>query len=397
VIGPLRLARLRAWWDARHPPADTLLLTQRNVYILPTRGGWLWALLVLTLLLGAINYQLNLGYLLCFVLAGVALVSMHSCHATLRGLRLRLAPPDPVHAGSLADLVVHLVSERGGRAARHGIGIRLDTPPPTRPPAMPHEWTWLDVAATPSARRLRPGATAEPPVTQVHLALPCPLRGRHVLPRLQLETRFPFGLFRAWSVWRPAAQVLVWPTPEQPTPSWPLSVQDPSRADRPLARLTSASSNPLDADSARPYRPGDSPREVLWKKSASAIAAGSDPALVSRTGSGAAARPCLDFTWESAAIGAPSGATSVVPPDVTPGTAPGAAAGARPSPGNDTEARLSRLTAWALAADRDGEVWALHLPGQAVARGQGPAQRRAALDALACFDPSGGAAPPPSP
>jgi uncharacterized protein (DUF58 family) len=214
-----------------------------------------------------------------------------------------------------------------------------------------------------------------------------------VLPRLQLETRFPFGLFRAWSVWRPAAQVLVWPTPEQPTPPWPLSVQDPSRADRPLARLTSASSNPLDADAARPYRPGDSPREVLWKKSASAIAAGSDPALVSRTGTGAAARPCLDFTWESAAIGATSGA----PSGVTPGAAPGAVPGPRPRPGNDTEARLSRLTAWALAADRDGEVWALHLPGQAFTRGQGPAQRRAALDALACFDPSGAAAAAPSP
>ena len=36
-------ARLRAWWQSRLPLTDTLLLTQRNVYILPTRAGWMLA------------------------------------------------------------------------------------------------------------------------------------------------------------------------------------------------------------------------------------------------------------------------------------------------------------------------------------------------------------------
>ena len=43
------------------------------------------------------------------------------------------------------------------------------------------------------------------------MPLPCPRRGHRALPRLVIETRFPFGLFRAWSYWQPAAQVLVWP------------------------------------------------------------------------------------------------------------------------------------------------------------------------------------------
>ena len=32
-------ARIDAWFQSRLPRADTLLLTQRNVYILPTRAG----------------------------------------------------------------------------------------------------------------------------------------------------------------------------------------------------------------------------------------------------------------------------------------------------------------------------------------------------------------------
>ena len=83
-------ARLRAWWQSRLPLTDTLLLTQRNVYILPTRAGWMLAVTLLVLLVGSINYQLNLGYLLTFLLAGSAVAGMHMCHGTLRGLTLHL-------------------------------------------------------------------------------------------------------------------------------------------------------------------------------------------------------------------------------------------------------------------------------------------------------------------
>ncbi|MBT9467065.1 MAG: DUF58 domain-containing protein, partial [Hydrogenophaga sp.] len=34
-------AHLQSWWHSRLPKSDTLTLTQRNVYILPTRPGWM--------------------------------------------------------------------------------------------------------------------------------------------------------------------------------------------------------------------------------------------------------------------------------------------------------------------------------------------------------------------
>ena len=100
--GPRR--RLRTWWLARHARTDTWTLTQRNIYILPTRAGLAFALTLLMMLLASINYQLNLGYLLTFLLAGSGAVSMHLTHGTLRGLTLHLRPVASVFAGEPARL-----------------------------------------------------------------------------------------------------------------------------------------------------------------------------------------------------------------------------------------------------------------------------------------------------
>ena len=104
--------RLEHWWQARLPLTDTLTLTQRNVYILPTRPGFMLGITLVVLLVGSINYQLNLGYLLTFLLAGSAAVGMHVCHATLRGLRLILLPPGPQFAGASTTLSVVLDNAR---------------------------------------------------------------------------------------------------------------------------------------------------------------------------------------------------------------------------------------------------------------------------------------------
>jgi hypothetical protein len=96
-------------------------LTQRNVYILPTRPGLMLAPHCCVLLVASINYQLNLGYLLTFLLAGSAVVGMHVCHGTLRGLRLHLlGSPEPTFAtGATTCWTIQLTNERRPAAARH--------------------------------------------------------------------------------------------------------------------------------------------------------------------------------------------------------------------------------------------------------------------------------------
>ena len=115
--------RLRRWWQARLPATDTLALTQRNVYILPTGAGWMLALTLLILLIASINFQLNLGYLLTFLLAGSAVVAMHLSHGTLSGLHLHLKPPEPQFLGHSNLLEVQLTSQR--HSPRFGIGVAV--------------------------------------------------------------------------------------------------------------------------------------------------------------------------------------------------------------------------------------------------------------------------------
>jgi len=50
----------------------------------------------------------------------------------------------------------------------------------------------------------------------------------------------------------------------------------------------------------------------------------------------------------------------------------------------DPEARIARVTAWVLQADRLGLAWGLRLPGgMEIAQGEGAAHRRRCLEALA--------------
>jgi hypothetical protein len=74
--------RIRAWWQSRLPATDSWTLTQRNIYIVPTRAGFMFLLVLVVMLLASINYQLSLGYVLTFLLAGAGFVSMHLTHNT---------------------------------------------------------------------------------------------------------------------------------------------------------------------------------------------------------------------------------------------------------------------------------------------------------------------------
>ncbi len=319
ALNPIAFARrrFRQWWQARLPLSDTTTLTQRNVYILPTRPGFMMALTLVVLLVASINYQLNLGYLLTFLLAGSAVVGMHVSHATLRGLTMNLIAPDAQYAGASATIGIVLSNDR--RRPRHGIGLAvLD---------WKHEdhWVWTDVPAQGSAT--------------VRVAFQPERRGLHRVPPLTAETRFPLGTFRVWTVWRPAAQVLVYPAPELFPP--PLPPGEPRAGGGAQARVQSTG----EFEGVRAYRRGDPLKLVVWKKAAKA------DELVSRdTQQAQRYELWLDFA-QAGAVG--------------------------------TEHRLSRLAAWVLQADKLGLDYGLRLPGQEIAPATGEAHKRRCLEALA--------------
>jgi len=319
---PLR-RRWRTWWEQRHPRSERWTLNQANIYIVPTRAGAAFALTLLVMLLASINYQLNLGYVLTFLLAGSGLTSMHLTHRTLRGLSLHLRPPQPVFAGDPALLEV-VVTSAGRRS--HGVGLWMDPSgaPPTGASRRP---VWVDVPAQ--------GQTV------AHLSFQPQRRGWHDTPALRAETRYPFGLFRAWTVWRPAARVLAYPRPEHPAA--PLPPGQPVGDGAVATRSTQGS----EFEGVRSYQRGDALKQIVWKKAART------GELVSRDSRSASQQQL----W------------------LDPGSAQ--------LP--ETEARLSRLAAWVLAAERSGLAYGLRLPGVELPPAQGDAQQRACLEALALW------------
>ena len=240
------------------------------------------------------------------LLAGSAAVGMHVCHGTLRGLRMHLLPPEPTFARSTTTLEIHLTNER--RTPRRSIALSV---------ADTGHWTWSDVPAQGEARvtvTFQPGE-----------------RGRHRVPALTAETRYPLGTFRVWTVWRPAASVVVYPVPEPRAPALP-----PGEPRAGGAQATSIQ-HTGEFDGVRAYRRGDPRKLVLWKKLAKA------DELISRDGQ-QAQRHELWLDYEQAGL-----------------------------PGK--EARLSRLCAWVLAADRLGIDYGLRLPGLAYKPASGAAHR----------------------
>lgn len=318
--------RVAAWFESRLQRTDTLTLTQRNVYILPTRAGLMFAVTLLTLLVASINYQLSLGYVLTFLLAGSGVVSMHLTHNTLRGLTLHLKPPVPVFAGEPAALEVVLTNPSG---ARFGIGLKVDA-------ASEATCAWIDVPAATQAT--------------AHLSFAPEQRGRHPVPTLSAETRFPLGLFRAWTVWRPAAQVLIYPRPENPAASLPPA--------RPAAGASSQArqSQGGEFEGVRAYQRGDALKLLVWRKAAQAMETGGE--LVSRD-TRASAQHELWLDWQ---------ACGALPP----------------------EDRLSRLTAWVLATDalsqrQSAASYGLRLPGRELPPATGMGHRKTCLEALALW------------
>ena len=316
--------RFHAWFENRLPLSDHITLTQRTVYILPTGPGWMLALTLLVLLVASINYQLNLGYLLTFLLAGCTVVGMHVCHGTLRGLSLNLIAPGAQFMGAATAFDVKLTSST--KSVRHGVGLAVMQ-------RRPH-WSWADVPAGGSA--------------SVQIAFTPRRRGLHRIPTLTAETRFPLGTFRVWTVWRPAASVLVYPAPEDAPP--PLPAGEPRSGG---AASAAKAQNTGEFDGVRGYRRGDPMKLVVWKKAAKhdTNSLSDSAGLVVRDAQQAQMHE-LWLDHVQAGVGG-------------------------------LEAKLSRLCAWVLQSDKLGLDYGLRLPGREIKPASGEAHKRQCLEALA--------------
>src|SRR5262245_6256351 len=168
-------AELKNWFYGFTPPErGAIVLGHRRVYIVPSRLGLLFGGTLAILLVGSINYALSLGFALTFLLAGMGLAGMVQTARNLAQLKVHAARCEPVFAGSAAPFPLVLshdgAFDRPELLVRHlasGVQRTVDVPPADSVDAV--------------------------------LALPTERRGWLSVGRVMIETRFPLGLFRAWS------------------------------------------------------------------------------------------------------------------------------------------------------------------------------------------------------
>ncbi|HUN26728.1 MAG TPA: DUF58 domain-containing protein [Steroidobacteraceae bacterium] len=308
------LERAFARWARRRQGEDHLpvRLKMRRLYVLPTRAGLVFGALVLGMLIAALNYANSLALLLTCLLGGLALVAMYSAHRNLLELEVLSAGTTPAFAGERAEIALTLAND--SRLARFSLELE----------AAAAAAGFVDLAPHSSAR--------------IRIAVPAPRRGVLRVERLRLSTSHPFGLFRAWTWVHLPLALIVYPRPHGARTLPTIEGQADGRT-----RARAAEED--EWLGLRPFRDGDSPRQVAWK----AYARGS-PLLVKEYAASAAPERIFDFER---------------------------------LPGLDTEARLEQLARWVVDAAARGERFALLLPGFALEAHEGAVQRERALAALA--------------
>lgn len=309
-------SRFHDWLAARHGVSSgRQVLEQRRIYILPTRFGYLFGATLLVIFLGAINYSNSMAFVLTFLLVGMFANSLWLTHRNLVALEVQLRQADGVFAGQVAGFPIELRNSL--RRDRYSIGVQWRENAPI----------YLDVEA---------GSQ-----TQGVLPVPSVRRGRLRPGRLLVFTRFPLGLFHAWSWVTFDTTALVYPKPVQAPPI-------DSQVNSKDGEMLLQSGTGDDFVGLRDYRPGESLRQVAWKAFAR------EQGLLTKQFAGYGSEEIwLDWTQFA---------------------------------NEASELRLSRLCRQVLDAEAAGLQYGLRLPGTEIEPSSGARHRQRCLEALALFE-----------
>jgi uncharacterized protein (DUF58 family) len=248
--------RLPALTRHRLPEPMPIRLHARRIYILPTRFGLIFGMVVFAMVLGSLNFNNNPAMLLSFLVAAIAVLSFHQTVAQLRGMQLVALRADRVHAGEQAEVHFCLHEDEG------------------RPR--------LDLMLEQDGQEIRFSAIADQTkLVTTHVATRH--RGWQGVGLWRLWTEYPFGIVWAWSYLHPEQKILVFAKPEADAPPLPGEAHS-----EPGTQYRSPGD---DWVGLRDLRAGDPPRLVAWRASAR-----SERLLVKEFADPVAKATVLDYT-----------------------------------------------------------------------------------------------------
>lgn len=288
-------------------------IRHRQTYILPTPYGFIFLLALILMLIGSVNYKNNLGFLLTFLLLAMTFISMFVTYLNLLHIEIKSYQTIPVFAGESMPINL-LVRSTTRRAA---IRFAFLNQGAVTQDLYPMENRWLTLKH----------ATQH--------------RGLHRPKPLLLSTRFPFGLFRAWTTLNADIEYLVYPRPI----SGRLLVASGTGISS--AEGTAKIPGVDDFEGLKLYQPGDSMQHISWK------AYSSGQGLYTKEFTGVQGRSVM-LDWSQIQLG-------------------------------DMEKKISRLCDMVLKAHRHQMEYGLILPQRMIAPGKGLAHRNQCLRTLATF------------
>lgn len=314
---------VQRWASRRQPDAQAEITVQRRqLYILPTRQGLLFFGILLLILIGAINYEINLGYMLAFLLGSLGLLAMVYTHQNLNGLQVRVHRAEPVFAGQ--DALFSISISQQGNALHPALQLGADEGQLSR----------LDLLGEGCVNGT--------------LALPTQQRGYITPGNVRLFSEYPLGLFHAWSWLRLDAQCLVYPAPAPQHFKLRSGMQDDINKQPRDNQQSSDKRGSDDFAGIRPYQAGDQRNHMAWK-------------AIARTGQlqtlqfSQDASEELWLNWDQL------------------------------DPHLDIEQKLSILCRMVLDADRQGLRYGLQLPDSRIEPNAGLQHRQHCLKQLALF------------
>ncbi len=210
-----------------------LTLEYRHIYVMPTRFGFWFGMLLALTALGGLNFNNNMTLLLGFMLAAIAQLTSVLAYRNQVGLRIEAIRAAPVFAGEAASFKVLLKNPED----RNRFALQAVSPASTDCADLPPEHSGQLTVKQQTVRR-----------------------GWMKLEPFRIENRFPLGLFRAWTVVIPEARVLVYPKPSTHPPALPKT----GRGDFGAAHQGEGEH----FHGLREFQPGDPLRRIAWRTSA---------------------------------------------------------------------------------------------------------------------------------
>lgn len=207
-------------------------IQRKDLTIRPTQHGYLFLGILLAMLLGSINYNNNAGFILVFLLGGMAVISLLHSFRNLTGLVFIPHPAQPVFKG---ENLIFPLEVKGNTGQAQSLFLSVDKAEP--------------VHFSLSASNAR---TAD-------LKLPAVRRGVVHLKEVLLTSVYPFGLFRLKAVLPLQAEGIVYPAPESGI--FPLGFAGEDDEGDEISRHL----GPDDFQGLKSYIPGNPIGHIAWK------------------------------------------------------------------------------------------------------------------------------------